>query len=86
MKNVKEITLKGYYNRGGSITTIWGYYFDNENVMHDMPYNKACLDDFLDMVEYMDDIIEKMFGVLDYDTCNSTEGNEFTRTYYISEL
>ena len=85
MKNVKEITLKGYH-RGGSITTIWGYYFDNDNCIHDMPNNKACLYDFIDMVEYMDDIIENNFGVLDYDTCNSTEGNEFTRTYYINEL
>jgi len=85
MKNVNKITLKSY-NRGGDITTVWGCYFDNDNGIHDMPHGKAVFDDFLDIVEYMDGVIEKMFGVLDYDTCNSTEGNEFTRTYYINEL
>ena len=80
---ITKITIKAYSN-GRDITNIWGYYFDEENNIHDIDHTKAVIWDIDELIDMMDTIAMKIDPeYYEKDTINGTEGNEFTRTYKI---
>ena len=81
---MKTAIIKFYANRSG-VVNMWGYYFDENNSIHDFDTKKiAGWENFDDLIAYADDLIEEIdpgaFGY-DHDIINSHEGSEFTREY-----
>lgn len=81
---IKEITLKAS-NNGRDITVITGYYFDEDNGIHDVDEEKGVYSDLDELLDAMDEMATEITSaVYECDTMNYTDDNgDFVRSYYM---
>lgn len=81
---ITEIRLTAI-NRGGDITAITGYYFDDNNIIHCVDRVKGVFNSLDELLDAMDEIATEITSAAyECDTMNYTDiGGDFVRCYYM---